>query len=110
MSLQSGFYIIGRLEGFVSRTSVYDGKERIKNTLGISIETINKYGKINTESQDLNVSKDVINAAFHSTVRELDGKMVQVRVSVKNWTLDNGMSGITYSFDENSSIVEVEEE
>lgn len=109
MATTSGFYIIGRLDGFLSRVFTYDGKERVKNTIGLSIETLNKYGRIEKYTLDVNVHKDVITPSFNSLVSAMTDKMVQVKVSVKEWTLDNGNSGITYTFDENSEITELEE-
>ncbi len=67
------------------------------------------FGGYNTLTQKLKIDERSVNQALNATVERLKGKFVMVLVYPREWAMEGGRKGITYNFDENSTIEEVKE-
>lgn len=105
----TGFYIIGNLRGYHCQTFTHKetGESRERHTMGIQLETPNKYGGVDTDTLDVRIDETRANASLIKMIEQLKDKRVIVSVSPKEWAFDNNRKGIVYNFGEHSTIEEV---
>uniref|UniRef100_A0AAU8B2P4 DNA binding protein n=1 Tax=Dulem virus 53 TaxID=3145764 RepID=A0AAU8B2P4_9VIRU len=109
--MRTGFYIVGKLLGqkvnaFTNRET---GEVKERHTLGVQLQEPDGFGGYNTLTQELKIDDRSVNQALTSTVERLKGKNVMILVFPREWAMEGGRKGITYNFDENSSIEEVKQ-
>ncbi|TCH93746.1 DNA-binding protein [Pasteurella multocida] len=107
--MRTGFYIVGKLLGQKSTnfTNRETGEVKEKHTLGVQLQEPDGFGGYNTLTQELKIDERSVNQGLTSTVERLKGKLVMILVFPREWAIEGGRKGITYNFDENSSIEEV---
>ncbi|MDY0485024.1 single-stranded DNA-binding protein [Pasteurella multocida] len=107
--MRTGFYIVGKLLGQKSTnfTNRETGELKEKHTLGVQLQEPDGFGGYNTLTQELKIDERSVNQGLTSTVERLKGKLVMILVFPREWAMEGGRKGITYNFDENSSIEEV---
>ncbi|HEA3287157.1 TPA: single-stranded DNA-binding protein [Pasteurella multocida] len=107
--MRTGFYIVGKLLGQKSTnfTNRENGEVKEKHTLGVQLQEPDGFGGYNTLTQELKIDERSVNQGLTSTVERLKGKLVMILVFPREWAMEGGRKGITYNFDQNSSIEEV---
>ncbi|OOF56087.1 single-stranded DNA-binding protein [Rodentibacter genomosp. 2] len=107
--MRTGFYIIGKLLGYRNDafTNRDTGEVKDKHILGVQLNEPDGFGGYNSTTQEVKVNDRVINEAFKNMVERFKGKSVMILVNPREWAMEGGRKGITYNFDENSSIEEV---
>lgn len=108
--MRTGIYIVGILKGYKnsSFTNRDTGEVKERHTMGIQLQDPDGYGGYNTSTQDLKLDDRAVNDNLKRTIQQFKDKLVMVLVFPREWVMEGGRKGITYNFDENSTIELVE--
>lgn len=108
--MRTGFYVVGKLLGYKNNafTNRDTGEIKERHTMGIQMQDPDGYGGYNTATQDLKIDDRAVNEGLKRTIEQNKGKLVMVLVYPREWAMEGGRKGITYNFDENSTIEVIE--
>lgn len=109
--MRSGFYIVGKLLGYKNScfTNRDTGEVKDKHTMGVQLQDPDGYGGFNTVTQEIKIDDRIMGDSIKNMIERYKGKWVEISVLPREWAMEGGRKGITYNFDENSSIEEVKE-
>lgn len=109
--MRTGFYIVGILKGYKnsSFTNRETGEVKDKHNLGLQLQEPDGYGGYNTSTQEVKLDDRCVNDNLKRTIEQFKNKLVMVLVYPREWAMEGGRKGITYNFDENSTIELVSE-
>lgn len=93
----SGYLYRGVCLGISSDTKTFkddSGKqiERTKYFLGLQSETQNKYGVMDTQTDDFIIPFDLVTNGFHKQLATHKGQFMEIKFLIKKWEM-NGRSG-----------------
>lgn len=107
--MKQGFFIIGKMLGSrqIQNIDKSSGEVKFKNEIGLGIQRSDGFGgttqtevKVSIRKQELFTNELITNC------RNLTGKLVKIGVYPVAWEF-NGKSGISYLFNDESTIEEV---
>lgn len=108
--MRTGFYVVGKMLGYkqTSFSNRETGEIKERHTVGLQMQEPDGYGGYNTLTQDLKVDDRAVNEGLKRNIEQAKGKLVMILVFPREWVMDGGRKGITYNFDENSTIEIIE--